>query len=371
MDTADRSRLPLTPLVAGLPPSIPFVAPEVLERRNGTRIRLRLGANESAFGPSPRAIEVMRDAARKISWYGDPESGELREALAAHHRITDRCIVAGNGIDGLLGMIARVCVAPGDAVVTTAGTYPTFAYHVLGFGGILYTVPYRDDRIDCEALAGTARKTKARLVYIANPDNPSGTWRSAADIITLRDNLPEPCLLVLDEAYADFAPPESLPEIDTADPRIARVRTFSKAHGLAGARVGYMIAHPTLIDAIGKIRNQFEVSRLSQMAALASLEDPAHIARVLKAVNEGRGEYERLAADLGLPVIPSKTNFLCIDVGGPDRARDILARLLKRGVFIRMPGAPPLDRCIRVTVGLPEERSLFAEAFREVMTELR
>jgi histidinol-phosphate aminotransferase len=331
----------------------------VLERRGGRPIRLRLGANESAFGPSPRAIEVMREAARKVSWYGDPESHDLRAALAERHHVGIKNILVGNGIDGILGLIARVTVEPGVSVATTAGSYPTFGYHVFGFGGTLKCVPYKDDAIDCNALAASAKAANARLVYVANPDNPSGTWRSAADINALRDELPRSCLLTLDEAYADFAPSEALPEMDVDDACLARVRTFSKAHGLAGGRVGYLIAHADLIEAIGKVRNQFEVSRLSQMAALASL-----------AVAKGRAEYEALAHDLGFSTIPSTTNFVCMDVGGEARARAILDLLLERGVFIRMPGAPPLNRCIRVTVGVPEGRALFADELRQVLRQL-
>lgn len=360
--------LPLSAIVAALPPSTPFVAPEVLERRHGRPIRLRLGANESAFGPSPRAVEVMREAARKVSWYGDPESHELREALAEAHGVGVGNILVGNGIDGLLGLIARVCVQPGVTVITSTGTYPTFGYHVLGFGGTLRSVPYDHDRIDCDGLASMARETQARLVYLANPDNPSGTWRTAGDILRLRDQMPEPCLLALDEAYADFAPADALPPIDKSDRRIVRVRTFSKAHGLAGARVGYLIAHTDWVSAIGKIRNQFEVSRLSQLAALASLHDSEHVRRVTAAVAEGRAEYAALAGELGLNTIPSTTNFVCIDVGGEERARTLLEALLQRGVFVRMPGAPPLNRCIRVTVGRREDRALFADEFRRVLS---
>ena len=173
---------PLTPLVAGLPATVPFVGPESQERDRGRPFKARIGANESVFGPSPLAVEAMQRAAQGMWMYCDPDNHDLRQALAAHHRVAPESIVIGEGIDGLLGYTVRLFVEPGQKVVTSAGAYPTFNYHVAGFGGELVTVPYRHDTEDPEALAEAARASGARLVYIANPDNPMGTWhpRSAA-----------------------------------------------------------------------------------------------------------------------------------------------------------------------------------------------
>ncbi len=357
---------PLTSLVAGLPATVPFVGPEELERQSGRPLTLRLGANESAFGPSPRAREAMYAASDQSAWYADPQNYALRSALAAHHGVALEQIVVASGIDDLLGLIVRAFLDRNEIAVTSLGAYPTFNYHVVGYGGALERVPYRNDRNDLQALADAARRVGARLVYLANPDNPSGSWHTATDLKAFLDSLPSGCLLILDEAYIDFAPAEALLPIDANDPRVLRLRTFSKAHGMAGARIGYAIGTADTISAFEKIRLHYGVNIMAQAGALASLADTLYLQSVIAAVAEGRQDYEKLARDLGLTPLPSATNFVAIDVGGPVRARALLAALLAEGVFIRMPGAPPLDRCVRVTVGTPAERAAFAEILRRV-----
>ena len=358
-----------TRLIDTLPATIPFVGPETLERRRGEAFDIRVGANESAFGISPKAADAMRRAVETIAWYNDPEAYELRSAIAAHHGVHIDEVLLGAGIDEMLGNVVRMIIEPGTAVVTSHGAYPTFNYHVAGFGGVLKAVPYRDDRIDLEALLDAVRKVDAPLVYLANPDNPMGGWHDAAHVRAFIAELPESALLVLDEAYIEFAPASAMFPIDANDPRVIRMRTFSKAHGMAGARIGYAIAPSATIVGTGKIRNHFGVNRIAQAGALASLGDCAFIASVVEEVARGRNEYHALARRLGLPSVQSATNFVAIDAGSADRARALLARLQDEGVFVRMPGVAPLDRCIRVTVGTAGERANFAAIFEAVLNE--
>lgn len=360
------TRPPLTRLVRDLPATVPFVGPEALERRRGRPFTLRLGANESNFGPSPRAKEAMRAATERVAWYGDPEGYDLRLALARAHGVGVENVVVGAGIDDLLGLVVRTFLDRDDVAVTSLGAYPTFNYHVSGYGARLERVPYRDDRNDLEALAVTAARSRAHLVYLSNPDNPTGTWRTAADLRLFAERLPGDCLFVLDEAYADFAPDDAVPPVDASDPRVLRLRTFSKAHGMAGARIGYAVAASETIAAFDRVRLHFGVSSLAQAGATASLADRDYLRDVVAAVAAGRSDYEELARGLGLPTLPSATNFVSIDMGGPAGARAALDALAERGVFVRMPGAAALDRCIRVTVGTPPERAAFAEIFAEV-----
>ena len=361
-----------TRLVDSLPATIPFVGPETLERRRGEAFRVRVGANESAFGVSPKAAEVMRRAIETIAWYNDPEAYDLRSAIAALHGVSIDEVLLGAGIDEMLGNVVRMVIEPGMPVVTSLGAYPTFNYHVAGFGGVLEAVPYRDDRVDLEALLDAVRRVDAPLAYLANPDNPMGTWHDAAQVRAFIDELPESTLLVLDEAYIEFAPESAVFPVVADDPRIIRMRTFSKAHGMAGARIGYAIAPARTIAGLGRIRNHFGVNRIAQAGALASLEDSAFIDSVVEEVARGRDEYRALAGRLGLASVPSATNFVAIDAGGDgDHARSMLARLQDAGVFVRMPGVAPLDRCIRVTVGTARERALYAEIFEQVMRECR
>lgn len=362
---------PYAQIVAALPATVPFVAPEAMERARGRPFALRLGANESNFGPSPRAVEAMREAAAGVRNYADPESYDLRAALAADHGVPMESLVIGSGIDDLLELVVRAFLDPGATAVTSLGAYPTFNYHVAGFGGLLERVPYRDDRNDLDALADAARRTGARLVFLANPDNPTGSWHTADALATFRAALPPDALLLLDEAYGDFAPEGTLPPMRSDDPRTIRFRTFSKAHGMAGARIGYAIATPETISTFDKIRLHFGINGVAQAGALASLGDQDYLRSVVEAVATGREEYSGLARELGLAPLPSATNFVTIDTGSPARARALLAALAERDIFIRMPGAPPLDRCIRVTVGTPEERAAFADVLHGVWPAVR
>ena len=341
-----------TKLIDSLPAKVPFVGPEAQERAQGFGFVARLGANESVFGPSPKAIAAMQAAARDVWMYGDPELHNLRHALAAHHRVAPENIVVGEGIDGLLGYLVRLLVAEGDPVVTSLGAYPTFLYHVAGFGGQVTTVPYKDDHEDPEALLAAARATGAKLLYLANPDNPMGTWHKAEAIERLIAALPPETVLILDEAYADTAPQEAIPAMDVSHPRVIRMRTFSKAYGLAGLRVGYAIGHHELIRAFDKIRNHFGMGRIAQAGALAALKDQDYLNQTVKKISQARAEIARIVQDNGLTPLPSATNFVAVDCGRDGAyAAALLNELTKRGVFLRMPAIAPLNRSIRISCG--------------------
>lgn len=342
----------LTALAQGLPETVPFVGPETQERALGRRFAARLGANESAFGPSPQAVKAMAEAAQEVWMYGDPESFDLRHALGAHHGISPEAITVGEGIDGLLGSLVRLTVAPGDPVVTSAGAYPTFAYHVAGFGGVLHQVPYRDDQEDPEALIAQARAVGAKLIYLANPDNPMGTWHSAARIQAMIDAVPAGCLLVLDEAYIDLAPEGTAPDLDPDALNVIRMRTFSKGYGMAGARVGYAIGPAELIRDFDRVRNHFGLSRISQAGALAALADQAWLTHIKAETRTARTRIAEIGAAQGLRALPSATNFVTLDCGQDARfAKAILEGLIAGGIFVRMPFVAPQNRCIRVSCG--------------------
>lgn len=353
-----------TPLAESLPATVPFVGPETQERARGAAFTARLGANESGFGPAPSVIAAITEAA-PLSWrYGDPESFDLRQALAAHLGVAMDEIVIGEGIDGLLGLIVRLIVDKGTKVVTSLGAYPTFNYHVVGFGGELVTVPYRDDREDLDALLAAVRREDASMVYLSNPDNPMGSWHSAEAVIAFARALPETTLLVLDEAYGELAPAGALPSIaDLAGlANVVRFRTFSKAYGLAGQRVGYAFGTPETVSRFHRVRNHFGMSRLGQVAALAALKDQAWLSSVVTRVAAARERIGAIGRANGLDPLPSATNFVALDCGGPARAKAVLERLVADGIFIRMPGVAPLNRCIRISVGPDAELDLFERA---------
>jgi len=238
---------------------------------------------------------------------------------------------------------------------------------VTGYGGRLETVPYRNDRNDLLALTDHAALHKACILFLANPDNPTGSFYGSNAIADLLERLPEECLFILDEAYLDFVPADAILPIESGDPRIIRMRTFSKAHGMAGARIGYAIAHEELIATFNKIRLHFGVNLVAQAGAMASLRDTEFVAGVVKAIEEGRQEYAALAADTGIATLPSMTNFLAFDFGTQERADKTMQRMIERGVFLRKPVVAGLNRLVRVTVGTAEDRAVFAEIFRDVM----
>jgi histidinol-phosphate aminotransferase len=357
------SRPRLTALVENLPAFVPFVGPEAQERARGRPFRARLGANESVFGPSPKAVEVMRAAAADNWMYSDPESHDLRAALARFHRVGIDNVVIGEGIDGLLGLAVKLAVEPGSAVVTSDGTYPTFNFHVVGGGGRLARVPYREDRQDLDALLDAAAREDARILYVCNPDNPMGSFWPAENLSRLLGNLPDGVLLCLDEAYCDTAPSGELLPIDVSNAQVLRFRTFSKAYGLAGARIGYCIGEARLIRTFEKIRNHYGINRVGQFGAFAALEDQEYLADAVARISRARDLIAAIAADNGLRPLPSAANFVTIDCGSDGAfARRVLDALLERDIFVRMPGAAPLDRCIRVSCGRDDDLALFAEA---------
>lgn len=361
-----------TPLVASLPSTVPFVGPEVQERARGGAFTARIGANENVFGPSPRAIEAMRAADPDIWMYADPTNHDLIAGLAAHHGVAPENIMVGEGIDGLLGYLVRMLIGPGDAVVTSDGAYPTFNFHVAGFGGVLHKVPYSGDHEDPEALFAKAAEVDAKLVYLANPDNPMGTWHDGATIAAALDRLPEGALLILDEAYIEFAPEGTAAPVDVNDPRVIRMRTFSKAYGMAGARVGYALGAADLITAFNKIRNHFGMNRTAQIGALAALQDQAWLAQTVAQVADARDQIDRIARANGLRTVPSATNFVAIDCGADgDFARKVLAGLIAAGIFVRMPFVAPQDRCIRVSCGRPTDLAAFAAALPQALAAAR
>jgi histidinol-phosphate aminotransferase len=362
----------LTKIVQGLPATVPFVGPEHQERQRGRPFAARIGANESVFGPSPAAIEAIRRAGPEAWMYCDPNMHDLRHALADHHGLPPETLIIGEGIDGLFGVTVRLFVEPGDKVVTSLGAYPTFNYHVAGFGGELITVPFRDDREDIDALIAAAEAHRPKLVFLSNPDNPMGTWHDADSVRRLIESLQEGTILCLDEAYVEFAPEGTAPPWDTTDARVIRFRTFSKAYGLAGLRIAYAISAPETIAAFDRIRNHFGVNRVAQEAAIAALGDSAHLASVVQETAAARDRIAEIARDNGLTPIPSATNFVTVDCGRDgDFARQVLAGLIERDVFVRMPGVAPLDRCIRVGAGRPADLDIFAAALGEVLSAVR
>jgi len=244
------------------------------------------------------------------------------------------------------------------------GSYPTFNYHVTGFGGQITAVPYVNDHSDTKGLM--AASTGAKLAYLANPDNPMGSHHGAGVILDMLASLPQDSLLVLDEAYVDFA--HDAPPINPDDARVIRLRSFSKSYGLAGLRLGYAICAPDLAAKFDLVRQHFGVGRIVQAAGLAALSDHAHLAHVLAGSVAARMRIGQIADRFGLRALPSATNFTCVDLGRDgDYARAALTRLIELGVFVRMPSTAPMDRCLRISHGTAQDLDIFEQALARAL----
>ncbi len=353
----------LTRIVDALPATVPFVGPEAQERARGRAFAARIGANENVFGPSPRAIAAMQAEAAHAWKYGDPENYDLRHAIAAHHGVAAQNVMLGEGIDGLLGTALRLLIEAGDKVVTSLGGYPTFNFHVAGLGAELVTVPYAGDHEDGLSLVARAGQAGAKVIYFANPDNPMGSWHNADYVARVIANVPQGAVLFLDEAYGEFAPQDTLPPMCVENPQVLRFRTFSKAYGLAGMRVGYCLGHKDLIAAFDRVRNHFGIGRVAQAGALAALQDQNWLAEVVVEVNTSKQRISEIARENGFTPLPSATNFLAIDCGKDGAyAKSVLDKLIAADVFVRMPGIAPLNRCIRISAGTEAELNTLTTA---------
>jgi histidinol-phosphate aminotransferase len=226
---------------------------------------------------------------------------------------------------------------------------------------VLHKVPYRGDSEDPAALFAKAREVDAKLVYLANPDNPMGSVHTGQQLVAAMDALPDGTLLVLDEAYIECAPKSTELPLPFNDPRVIRMRTFSKAYGMAGARIGYALGHPELIDAFNRVRNHFGMNRAAQAGALAALADQRWLHSVLDQIATARDQIGEIAQANGLLALPSATNFVTIDCGQDGAfAKRVLEGLVTHGIFVRMPFSKPQNRCVRISCGTPEQMQRFA-----------
>jgi histidinol-phosphate aminotransferase len=252
--------------------------------------------------------------------------------------------------------------------LSSLGGYPTFNYHVHGFGAQLITVPYRDDHEDLEALLAAAKRERPKLIYLANPDNPMGTWHSGKAVAEFAAALPGECMLILDEAYSETAPAGTVPVIDVNTPNVLRFRTLSKAYGLAGMRIGAVFGPAEAAQAFNKVRNHFGMGRIAQAAGIAALKDQLYLEQVINSIVNSRERIAAIARANGLMPIQSATNFVTIDCGRDAAfAKDVLDGLISRDVFVRKPATPVLDRCIRVSCGTEEAMALFETALAEAL----
>ncbi|MGH3624584.1 MAG: aminotransferase class I/II-fold pyridoxal phosphate-dependent enzyme [Sciscionella sp.] len=342
----------------------PFPSAEMMSRASGVRPWARLSTNENEFGPAPEVLDAIAMAAAEANRYPDCEHFDLRTALAAEFGVRFEQVHVRTGIDGLLGDACRA-FASGGTVVTTEGTYATFAYFARAAGATVETVPYRDLHVDTGALAERAGECGADIVYLAEPDNPTGTSVGASAVRGLRDALPERTVLLVDGAYAEYqAPGEWLAVADVLDRRVLWLRTFSKAYGLAGMRVGYTLGSVELLRGLRCVTEYYAVGRVAQQAALAAFTATGYRDRMLADTAAGREHYTDHLGGLGFTVLACATNFVTVRCGPGASAESLRAHLAEAGVFAR---AIPLDEhgLLRMTIGPAHQRDAVLKLLAE------
>lgn len=331
---------------------------------------VKLSSNENPLGASPRAVEAIQAALPRAHSYPDSSAAALRESLARHALLTPEHVICGNGSDELIMLLSLAFLAAGDEAVMAEGTFISYLIRTRALGGTAVRVPLLPDyRHDLAGLAA-AITPRTRLLYVCNPNNPTGTTVGADEVAALLAALPDDVLLVMDEAYIEYATrpdfPDLLPLLRDGRENIILLRTFAKIHGLAGLRLGYAYGHPAVIDYLHRARPVFNVNTLAQVGGIAALEDDAHIERTLAYTAECRAFFQHELRALGLEPIPSETNFVAVPVGD-DAA-------VAEGLFARGYGITPLSGwgipgCIRISYGTAEQNQGFIAALADVLAQ--
>ena len=339
---------------------------------NDHRPLIKLNANESPYGPSPKAVAAMHAALEHSHWYPDDLSAQLRHKLAALHDVGEDQILVANGTTSLLGVIARTLLGPGQNAVTSACSFISYPMATRAAGGSLIETPLKTYGYDLDAIRASVNPD-TRVVFIANPNNPTGTLADADAIDRFLESMPEKVIVILDEAYSDYAQyfaakrsirhPRSL-EYVRADSNVIVLRTFSKAHGLAGVRVGYGIGPAELMAYFARMQDTFAVSSLAHAGALAALDDEQHVRRAVEKNAEQASWMVKEIVTLGYDVPETWTNFLFLEV--KQDAREFARKLRHEGVLVRPLGAWGAPRAIRVTIGTTEHNQIFLRALKAV-----
>jgi histidinol-phosphate aminotransferase len=352
--------------ILGIQPYQPGKPIEEVERELAVTGAVKLASNENPFPPLPAVLEALRGALAGLHRYPDGSGYYLRQALAKKHGVSPDSIVLGNGSNELIELLARTFVRHGEEVVMPHPSFIVYPSIVQAVGGTRVVVTLKDYRIDLPKMR-RAITTLTKMVFVANPNNPTGTIVTAPEVEKFLDKVPEHVIVVFDEAYCDFAAgpdfPDTLAHLRHGK-RVVILRTFSKMASLAGLRIGYAIADPDCIALVNRIRQPFNVNTLAQVAALAALRDETHVQRTVDAVREGVRSVSSALDALGVRYVPTRANFILAEFNDAPRVHD---ELLKLGVIVRPMASFGLERALRITVGTPEENARLIGALRTVL----
>ncbi len=354
------------PGVRGLVPYQPGKPIEELERELGVTGAIKLASNENPYGAGPKARAAAAAALAQMERYPDGGGFALKRALAGRLGVSERQITLGNGSNDVLELVARTFLSAGETAVCDQYAFAAYPISVRGLGAQMIQVPARDYAHDLDALA-CALCPSVRMVFLANPNNPTGTWFGRDALEAFLAVVPKSTIVVLDEAYREYVADPDHPDgcaFLARHPNLIVVRTFSKIHGLAGLRVGYAVSDAGLAELMNRLRQPFNVNLVAQAAAVAALDDDDYVERMRTANTAERASLARALTEMGLAVLPSAGNFVCVEVGD---AAHIYDALLRQGVIVRPLKPYGMPRHLRITVGRPEENMRLSRALADVV----
>ena len=361
------------PWIKRIPPYAPGLSKEEIARRHGIATPIKLASNENPLGPSRLAIKAVEALKDHLHLYPDAAARELRQAAAEYFLCGTENIIAGNGSDEIIDMICRAFLSPGDKVVIPECTFSYYRIAALACGAEIIRTPMDGMRIDAASIVhALAGEEQVKLVFLANPNNPTGTYLDSETLGRLIAGVPADAILVIDEAYAAFARAtdfdSALPLIET-HPNIIVIKTLSKSHGLAGLRVGFGLADQSMIDLLGRVKPPFNLNLLAIKAGTAALSDKGFVQETLELTWNGLDYLERECSRLGLTCVPSQTNFVLVHVG--PAAERVYGELLQRGIITRYLTEPELAEYLRISIGLPHENALLIANLEDILPTIR
>jgi histidinol-phosphate aminotransferase len=354
-----------------LKPYVPGTPIEEVQRKYGLKHVIKLASNENPLGTSPQALDAIREALPRLNYYPDSQCHNLRGALADYHQVDPEQIVVGNGADGIITQVCMAYLDQDSEVIVSQSSFPVYDIFTHIMRARLVKTPLRDYRLDLDAMAA-AVTVQTKLVFVCNPNNPTGTIVTAAEVEAFMSCVPDNVLVVFDEAYYELVDSDDYPDtfeyLRQGRENVIIMRTFSKVYGLAGIRLGYAVGLPSVLAPLNRAKESFAVNLLAQAAGVAALQDQEFLRRTVEANRASRqwlyGQFDRL----GLFYVPSHTNFVLVRVG--PQAVEIQQALLRRGVIVRPCDGYDLSDFLRVTVGTPEQDARFIEALDAVLGEM-
>jgi len=351
-----------------LKPYVPGTPIEEVQRKYGLKDVIKLASNENPLGPSPKALEAMREVLPKLNLYPDGQSYYLRQALADFLDVSPDCVTVGNGADGLIMETCMAYLDEGSEVVMSRSSFPVYDIYTHVMRGETVKTPLKDYGLDLDAMA-EAVTPRTRLIFVCNPNNPTGTIVTADEVEAFVARVPEDVLVIFDEAYYEMVDDEAYPEtlryVREGRRNVMVLRTFSKVFGLAGVRLGYAIASPEVLAPLNRVKEPFAVNKLAQAAGIGALEDVAFMEKAVAFTQRERRFLHEAFEGLGLETIPSQTNFMLVRIG--PEAAEVQQELVKRGVIVRPCDGYDLPSFLRVTVGSREQNERLVSALEEVL----